>query len=170
MGTMENSIKLNFEPDGGDIELAGQKSGSFLKSHGLSDDAVQIQIMLLKELIKNGMKYGKFTPSENELSINIQVVDNSITIEVMNPVDVTCRDRLEELDKTIQFIRGYQDPLEAYLLMKKKASNHAPCCDTNGLNLIKIAYEGKAILDFFINENNILNQSAVRCLRDSSTY
>ena len=170
MGNMENSIKLNFEPEGGGIELAGQKSCDFLKSHGLSDDAVQIQIMLLKELIKNGMKYGKFTPSENELSISIQVVDNSITIEVMNPVDVTCRDRLEELDKTIQFIRGYQDPFEAYALMKKKACNHTPRCDANSLDLIKIAYEGKATLDFFINENNILNQSAVRCLRDSSTY
>lgn len=167
---MENSIKLNLQPNGGGIEFAAQKSGNFLKSHGLSDEAVQIQIMLLKELIKNGIKYGKFTPSENELTINIQVVDNSITIEVMNPVDVTSRDRLKELDKTIRFIRGYQDPFEAYMLMKKKAPNHSSRCDANGIDLIKIAYEGKATLDFFINENNILNQSAVRCLRDNSTY
>ena len=167
---MENTIKLNLKPNGCGIEMAGKECGNFLKSRGLSDDAVQIQIRILKELIKNGIKYGKFTPSEKELSISIQVADNSIIIEVMNPVDITCCDRLKELDKTIQFIRGYQDPYEAYMLMKKKAPNHLSRSDANGLDLIKIAYEGKAIIDFCINENNILNQSAVRILRDHSTY
>ncbi len=170
MGNVENSIKLNLKPDGYEIEMAGQKSGNFLKSHGLSDDAIQIQIRILKELIKNGIKYGKFTLSENELSISIQVSDNSIVIQVMNPVDITYCDHLKELDKTIQFIRGYQDPYEAYMMIMKKAPNHLSRSDANGLDLIKIAYEGKAIIDFCINENNILNQSAVRILGDHSTY
>ena len=161
---MKNSIKLNLKPDGYGIEMAGQKSSIFLKSHGFSDKTVHTQIMIVKQLIKNGIKYGKFTPSENEISVSIHIAENTISVEVMNPVDVTCCERLKELDKTIQFIRGYQDPFEAYMLIKKKAPKYPSCGDANGLDLIKIAYEGKAILDFFVNENNMLNQSAVRSL------
>ena len=58
---MENSITLNLKPNGGEIERAGQKSSNFLKSHGFSEKAVDIQIMILRELINSGIKYGKFT-------------------------------------------------------------------------------------------------------------
>jgi hypothetical protein len=167
MGTMEKSIKLNLKPDGEGIESAGQRSGHFLKSHGVSDEAVQFQIRILKKLIKNGLKYGRPTPSKDELSISIQFADNAITLEVMNPVDITCRDRLKELDRTIQFIRGYQDPFEAYMLMKNESPNQSSHRDDKDLDLFKTALEGNVILDFFINENNILNQSAVRSLMDT---
>ncbi len=159
---MENSIRLNLKPDGGDIEMAGQKSSSFLKSHGFSDEAVRVQIMILRELIHSGIKYGKFTPSKDEIIVHIQLAENSITLEVRNPVDETCFDRLKELDKTIQWIRGYQDPFEAYILKQKEASRNSSRNETNGLGLARIAYEGKAILDFFVSDDNTLNLFAVR--------
>jgi len=165
---MKNSITLNLQPDSDGIQMAGQKSSNFLKSHGLSDETIHTQIMILKELIKNGIKYGKFTPSKNEISVSIHIAENTISVEVMNPVDVTCCERLDELDKTIQFLRGYQNPFQAYMLMKKKAPKYPFRGDADGLDLIKIAYEGKAILDFCVHENNMLNQSAVRRLGDKS--
>ena len=164
---MENSIKLNLNPDGHEIESAGQRSSYFLKSHGMKDEAVQLQINILKELIKIGIKYGKLMPKKNELSISLQVADNAITLEVSNPVDITCHNRLKELDKTIQFIRGYQDPFEAYIIMKEKASGQSSKYDAQNLDLIKYACEGNVILDFFVNENNVLSQSAVRSLNDT---
>ena len=159
---MENSIKLDLLPNGEGIESASEKSDHFLRSLGLSDETVEVQIKILRELIKNGLKYGRSTPPDNDLSISIQVANNVITLEVMNPVDVACRDSLQELDKTIRFIRGYQDPSEAYMLIKKRNLVHSFQGNGNDLDLFKIACEGNAILDFYINEDNVLNLSAVR--------
>jgi hypothetical protein len=82
----------------------------------------------------------------------------------MNPVDESCRTRLEELDRAIQFIRGYQDPFEAYMVMKKMSPKQKRHGEAEGLGLAEIAYEGNATLDFFISEDNILNLSAVKRL------
>ena len=164
---MENSIKLNLKPDGEWIESAGQKGSHFLKSHGVPDDTVKIQIRMLNELIKNGLSYGRLKPSNNEISIGIQVTDSAITIEVLNPIDTTRQDRLKEFDETIRFIRGYQDPFEAYTLLKQKILNSSSAFEAPYLDLIKTACDANMVLDFFINENNILNQSAVHCLSDN---
>ena len=164
---MENSITIDLVPNREGIESARKKSDNFLRSLGLSDDTVKIQIRILKELIKNGLKYGCSTPTDNKFSIIIEVANKSITLEVMNPVNGMCRDSLEELDRTIQLTRGYQDPFEAYMLMKKRNLANSSQGDYNDLELFKIAYEGNAILDFYINEDNVLNLSAVRSLREA---
>jgi hypothetical protein len=162
---MQTSIKINLRPDGHEIDKAGEKSGDFLKSHGFSDDAIHAQVKILTELIHNGIRYGKFSPSENTITAHINITENTITFEVKNPVDETCFERLKELDKTIQFIKGYQDPFEAYLLKQKEASQNSTCSEANGLGLARIACEGKAIVDFFVSEDNILNLSAVKKFR-----
>lgn len=161
---MENSIRLNLKPNGGDIERAGQKSSNFLKSHGFSDEAVNTQIMILRELINSGIKYGKFTSSKNKITVNIYISDKEITFEVKNPVDETCFDGLKELDKTIQFIRGYQDPFEPYLIKRREAALNPSPNDSNGLGLAKVAYEGGAMLDFFVGKDNFMNLFAVKTL------
>lgn len=157
-------MSFNLKPNGGDIEKAGQKSSSFLKSHGFSDEAVDTQIMILRELINSGIKYGKFTSSKNEITINIYISDNEITFEVKNPVDETCVDGLKELEKTIQFIRGYQDPFEPYLIKRREAALNPSPNDSNGLGLAKAAYEGRAMLDFFAGADNFMNLFAVRTI------
>ena len=95
---MENSIRLNLKSISGDIEKAGQKSSNFLKSHGFSDEAVDTQIMILRELINSGIKYSKFTSPENDISANIFISDKTITFEVKIAVDDTCFESLKELD------------------------------------------------------------------------
>jgi hypothetical protein len=86
----------------------------------------------------------------------------------VHPVDHTCCDKLKELDKTIQFIRGYQNPFEAYMLKRKEASKSSSCDVTNSLGLARIAYEENAMLDFFISEDNDLFLSAVSSLEAGS--
>lgn len=161
---IEKSITFNLSPDGGEIENAGQKSSRFLKTHGFSEEAVDIQVMILRELINNGLKYGKCKPKADKIAVNISIEENTITFEVKKSVDETCCERLKELDKAIQFIRGYQDPFEAYILKQKEAFQDTSSSEPNGLGLARIAYEGNAILDFFVSEDNILNLYAVRNL------
>jgi hypothetical protein len=158
---MKNTLMFNLKPVCQDINKAGEKSSFFLRSHGFSDDTVQVQIQILTGLIKNGIKYAKFTSSANKITVRLRVDKNNYTIEVMNPVDETCSDRLKELDKTIQFIRGYQDPYEAYSIKMAEIAAHRSDAAANDLGLVKIACEGGAILDFFVSEDNFLNLSAV---------
>jgi hypothetical protein len=164
---MPTSIEINLSPDGHEIDKAGEKSSDFFKSHGFSDDAIHTQIMILKELIHNGIRFGNRNKPENKITAHIHIAENTITFEVMNPVDETCFERLKELDKTIQFIRGYQDPFEAYLLKQKEASKNSACSEVDGLGLARIACEGRAILDFFVSEDNILKLYAIKNLDDN---
>ena len=65
---IKKSIKFNFKPDIEDVEKLEKKTSNFLKFHGFSDDAAREQCMILRELIKIGIKYGKFTPSKKKYS------------------------------------------------------------------------------------------------------
>ena len=73
----------------------------------------------------------------------------------------TSAKNLKILDKTIQWIRGFQNPLEAYTERLKEVSKKPLNDENSGLGLVRIAYEGKAILDFFVSENSLLNVSAL---------
>ena len=164
---MKNSIQLHLDSNLHKIKDLEEKIRNFLISNGFSDAAVQIQIMIIKELITNGLKYGKAASSENRISVGIHLDERTITFEVQNPVDATCFDRLKELDTTIQFIRGYQDPFEAYLIKQQEVSRNPHGDKRNGLGLARIAYEGDAMLDFFISEDSTLNLYAVKNLDDN---
>jgi len=165
---MKKTIKFNLNPNCQDVEKIGEKGNKFLKSHGFSDDVVTEQVMIIRELIKHGINSGCFTPLRKKMMACIHIAENTITIEIAHPVDHTCCDKLKELDKTIQFIRGYQDPFEAYMLKQKEACKNSSYGVTNGLGLARIAYEGNAILDFFISKDNDLYLTAVSRLEAGS--
>ena len=150
------------------MEKMRQRTGNFLKSHGISEDIVHAQFRVIRELIKTGIKYGNFPQADTDIKINIQVDENTITIETKNPINETAFERLKELEQTIQFIRGYQDPFEAFMIARKEASINSPHGHSNALELSRIAYEEKALLDFFINENNILQLLAISRLDANS--
>ena len=86
----------------------------------------------------------------------------------MSPVDTKYNHSLRELDKTIQFIRGYQDPFEAYSIKYKQAAKSGYNDEANGLDLARIAYKGNVELDFIIDDDNTLIQSAIRKLDGNS--
>jgi hypothetical protein len=165
---VKNSIKLKVKPIGHVMEQIRQRTRSFMKSHGISDDAVQAQFRIIRELIKTGTKYGNFSPADVEIMVNVQVDENSITVEILNPINEASIEQLRELDKTIQFIRGYQDPFEAFMIIQKEASINSPLGHSNALDLSRIAYEEKAIIDFFVNEDNYLQISAIRKLKENN--
>jgi hypothetical protein len=135
---MNKSITFFLISNGNEIEKVRVKTSKFLKSYGLSDNIVREQIMIVKEF---------------------HISRDKITVEVSHPINGTQNEQLEELDKTIQFIRGYQDPFEALLKLKVASGN-----GSNRLALANLAYEGKTTLDFFVSEDNLMNMSAVRTI------
>jgi hypothetical protein len=159
---MNKKVNFSLKPNYQNIKNVEKRVSNFFKLHGLPDGAIQAQIMILNELIKNGLKYGKAGQSENEITVDINIAEHEICLEVRNSVDKTSCDRLKELERTVQILRGYQDPFEAYLEIKKQASKHTSNAMADGFGLARIAYEGKAVFDFFVSDDNILNQSATR--------
>jgi hypothetical protein len=99
--------------------------------------------------------------SHDRISVVIHVKANSILTEVREPIDAGNRSRVDELDKTIQFIKGHQDPLDAYIKMKRTANTSTPY---GGLSLARITCEAGAVVDYFVDEDDILNLSAIRSL------
>ena len=158
---MKNSIEFNLTPGGSDIAEIGEKGGSFLKSHGLSDDSVQRQIMVIKELVKSGVTFRNQEFTKNQMSIHIFIEKNTVTTEVRKPVNESTHiSQLQALDETIQWIRGYQDPFTPFMIARQ-APEVSTDSDSNSFGLAKIAYEAGAIIDFYVSEDNILNLSAV---------
>lgn len=158
---MSKSIKLEIKPKWDEIEKIRNKSSQFLKSRGFSKDMVQAFTMVISELVENSIKYGKFRSSGNKVLIEILVTANSVIAEVTNPIDKTDLNNLKALDKRIQWIRGFQNPLEAYTERLNEVSKKPLKDESSGLGLVRIAYEGKAILDFFVSDNSLLNVSAL---------
>jgi len=165
---MKNSILFNLKLNDTEIDQAGKKGLSFLKSHGFTNDTVQAQIMILKELINNGKQFEKTSAPNDEITVFFLVEEKAITVEIRKPVKESNQRQLNDLDKTIQLIRGYQDPFEPYMKKLRENPGNSINSDAYGIGLAKIAYEAGAVLDFFVDEDNILNLSAVRSLNGDS--
>jgi hypothetical protein len=165
---MKRSMKLTVKPNWEEIEQVRNSSSEFLRSHGFSGDAVNALTMVISELIENGIKYGNFKGPENKVILTIHIGSRIVTVEVVNPVDETAHVHLRRLDRTIQWIRGYQDPFQAYTERIRAVSKRPLRDKESGLGLVRIAYEGKSILDFFVGDDNVLNVSAVSILEEDS--
>lgn len=158
---MKKSIEFNIKPDWDEIETVRNESAEFLQSHELSDDTIHSLSMIISELIENGIKYGNFEMVADKVVVAIAINQNTVTIEVINPVDEGAIKHLSRLDRTIQWIRGYQDPFEAYVERIKEVAKKPLQDAESGIGLVRIAYEGNALLDFFVGDNNMLNVSVV---------
>jgi len=157
---MDNSLHLDIIPDWEEINKLRDSCIPFLETHGLSTDLIHSLTMILSELVENSIKYGDFKGPKSKIFILMDIGKDFITIEVNNPVDPKRANHLQRLDKTIQWIRGYQDSFQAYIEKLKEISRKPLEDEESGLGLTRIAYEGKAILDFFVMDN-VLNVSAI---------
>lgn len=157
---MQNKFALTIQPVWEDIEQVRNSSREFLKAHALSENIMDSLTMVVSELVENAIKYGSYR-SGGSIDISITIEANIIIIEVKNPIDSTGLPFLRHLDETIQWIRGYQDPFESYIIKLRQISSKSLQDMECGLGLVRISFEGRSILDFYVSENNILNVSAV---------
>lgn len=157
---MQNNLALSIKPVWEEIEEVRNSSREFLKAHKLSDSIMDALTMVVSELVENAIKYGSY-PAGETINISISVKKNIIIVEVKNPIDESGIPFLRHLDETIQWIRGYQDPFESYIIKLRQISSKSLQDLECGLGLVRISFEGRSILDFYVSENNILNVSAV---------
>lgn len=160
--------EFSIDPDWEEVENLRNEAENFFRDTGLPEEIVESLTMVTSELIENGIKYGSFSDRGERVRLIISLEPENITIEVIHPVDEKAYPNLTKLDRTIQWIRGYQDPFEAFIERLREISRKPFEDETSGLGLARIAYEGQAILDFFVNDQGLLNVSAMSPLEAAS--
>ncbi|MFC1483985.1 ATP-binding protein [Candidatus Neomarinimicrobiota bacterium] len=155
-------MKATLSPNWDELEPVRQEAHDFLQDRDLQDDIVYSTVMVLSELLENSIKYGHFKDPDSTVRVSLDVDSHIITVAVTNPVNEGCYKDLEKLDKMIQWVRGYQDPFEAYVERMKEVSKKSLHDTESGLGIVRIAYEGSVTIDFFVSDEDLLTVSAIR--------
>jgi hypothetical protein len=151
-------------PDWSEVERGRELVAEHLEKLGFDTDVVHALEMVTGELLENAVKYGYFPTPDASIMHRLTIRGGRITIEVSNPTRDPNRAHFRRLDAQIQWIRGYQNAFEAYIEKLKEVSLRPRSDNESGLGLVRIAYEGQSVLDFFLDENNALSVSAVYTL------
>ncbi len=157
---MASSWDAEIAPDWDEVDNVREAAGRFLGSLEIDAEVVDAVTMVACELTENAIKYGEFQ-SEDRISVSITERPHGILVEVKNPIGEGAEEHLMKLDEMIQWIRGYQDPFEAYLERLEEVSKRALEDEESGLGLVRIAYEGQSLIDFYVDDKNTLAVSAV---------
>lgn len=152
-------LERRIAPDWDAIKATWDECLSFLKDQGLDADTAYSLCMVAQELLENAVKYGRFEGKETVL-LTMDVQPRAVTIEVKSPSRAD-QSQLKKLDDNIQWIRGFQNPFEAYVERLKEVSAQPYTEGESGLGLARVAYEGQCILDFYIDDTDTLAISAV---------
>jgi anti-sigma regulatory factor (Ser/Thr protein kinase) len=153
------ALDLRIDPEWEAVKAAWDPCRAALSRAGLTDDETYQLAMVAQELLENAVKYGAFAAGEAVL-LGIHAAEEEVIVEVKSRVGVD-DNHLRRFDRTIQWIRGFQDPFEAYVERMKLVSAQPYSRGESGLGLTRIAYEGRSIIDFYVDEENVLAVSAV---------
>lgn len=144
-----------------EVETIRARTISYLAESGISTKSAQAVEMVTGELVENAIKYGVFDVGHQKIEIRLERERDMIVLEVANHVDDSRTADLQELDRIIQWIRGFQDPFEAYVERLQTVSQKSLLDEESGLGIVRVAYEARAILDFFVSEDDLLTVAAV---------
>jgi len=158
---MNKEFHVSIKPDWDKIEEVRTKSRNFLKLQNMRDEVIDAVVMNLSELMENAIKYGNFDNNKEAVNASISVSDRDVIVEVKSPVKDGDDLSFRKLDRTVQWVRGYQNPFEAYIEKIKEIAHQPVNEKQSGLGIVRIAYEGQSIIDFFVDDKNIISVSAV---------
>ena len=153
------TLALRIDPEWDAIKAAWDPCRAMLSRVEFDDDATYQLAMVLQELLENAVKYGAFDAGE-QISVGVRAGPDDVTLEVKSRVGVNDAN-LRRFDQMIQWIRGFQDPFEAYVERMKIVSAQPYSNGESGLGLTRIAYEGRCVIDFYVDDENALAVSAV---------
>lgn len=156
---MNGRLELALAPDWDTIKATWDPCMEHLGRCGLDPEASYSLCMVTQELLENSVKYGSFGPGRETIHLLVQVGRSSVTIEVRTPLASDAD--LRRLDEMVQWIRGFQNPFEAYVERLKEVAAQPYVAGESGLGLVRAAYEGQCILDFYIDDDDSLSMSAL---------
>lgn len=158
------TLSLDVDPVWESIDRVRRENEDFLRTHQIPQPSIEALSMVTCELMENAVKYGFFEGDVKTIQSRCSVESDSVVLEVRSPVKPGDDAAMARLDHMIQWIRGYQDPFQAYLMRLREVSSQAMGTSESGLGLVRIAYEGQSVLDFFVDSGSVLNISALHAV------
>jgi len=129
-------------------------------SHALS--------MVTGERLENALKYGHWEldePSSGVFRLRVAGGADKTTVTVQNPVEPD-DPALETLTRTLEGIRTFESPEEAYRARLLQIANADEGIGTSGLGLVRVAYEGNCSLSASVDGGTLTVVAELR--RDPS--
>jgi hypothetical protein len=157
-------MQVSVRPDWNEFDLLRERAADYLRERDVAPESAGAMAMVVGELAENAAKYGIFRRNCDVITVRVSHLGEAVTVEVSNPLGPKELEHLARLERMIQWIRGFQDPFEAWLERVKDISSQSLASDESGLGLARIAYEGQAVLDFVVRDRNLLFVSAVHRL------
>ncbi len=154
-----SALDLQIDPEWEAVKAVWDPCRVFLERGGLADDETYQLAMVARELLENAVKFGAFAEGDR-VQLAIRVAAEDVVVEVKSRVGVD-EAHLRRFDQTIQWIRGFQYPFEAFVERMKLVSAQPSSEGETGLGLTRIAYEGRSIIDFYLDEDDLLAVSAI---------
>ncbi len=156
---MPEKLRNQIKPDWDEIEKIREEASDFIRSRNYSDSIADAVVMVISELIENAIKYGVYLKPDDSIDYSLTIERDTIIIEVMNPFREN--ENFRKLDMTVQWIRGFQNPFQAYIEKIKEISGRPLEDKESGLGLVRIAYQGRSIIDFYLKNSTTIAVSAV---------
>jgi len=150
------TIESFLEPKWSELDKLRSIVGNFFEKNQIEEEHFSPIYMVATELVENGIKYGDFSSEYPYISLKLSKKKNKIITEVKNHISENSIQNLHKLNAKIQWIRGFQNPFEAYVESLKEVSGKQLQEGESGLGLVRIAYEGQSLLDFYVDENTNL--------------
>lgn len=154
-----SALDLQIDPEWEAVKAVWDSCRVVLARGGLADDETYQLAMVARELLENAVKFGAFAEGDR-VHLAIRVAAEDVVVEVKSRVGVD-EAHLRRFDQTIQWIRGFQYPFEAFVERMKLVSAQPSSEGETGLGLTRIAYEGRSIIDFYLDEDDLLAVSAI---------
>jgi hypothetical protein len=154
------TLALRLTPTWEAIPTAWEPCRRTLLGAGLGDDETYALCMVTQELLENAVKYGTWEADAPLVELTVCAAPEDVTVEVKSPVGED-PGALRQFDLAIQWIRGHQDPFEAYIEKMKLVAAEDYGSGKSGLGLTRIAYEGRCLVDFYVDASSRLAVSAV---------
>ena len=161
-------FNLKFNKDWSGAERLMENVIALLKAHDCSDDFTRTQIEIIEQLIERGSHFGTKKAGEPEMTVCLSIEEGEVTVEVKRKVTESDLDKLEDLDRTIQRLRGSQVPYRPYMGNFRPVQGHMKNNSMNGPELGRLAYDTGVDFDFYVDEEDILNLFAVRSLEQGA--
>jgi len=155
---------FKFNKDWSEAERLMENMIALLKAHDCSDDFTRTQIEIIEQLIEKGSHFGKRNAGDPEMTVCLSIEEGEVTAEVKSKVSESDFDKLEDLDRTIQRLRGSQVPYRPSMGNYRPVHGHTKNISMNGSELGRLAFDAGVDFDFFVDEEDILNLFAVRSL------
>ena len=153
-------MQLELVPDWDTIKATWDPCMEHREEQGWAPAAAYALCRVVQELLENAVKYGDFGPGRENIRLGLTTRGDTLTVEVRTPLEPDSA-QLERLDSMVQWIRGFQSPFEAYVERLKEVASRSFATNESGLGLVRVAYEGQCILDFYTDDSNVLAMSAV---------